>query len=276
MNKKIKKYKKELDYIKDLFVNQIKTVNVCGIYIYGSSANEDLFDESFSDIDIIVFCSNYEDVNKSIVIKELESFGFNFLEKKPTRTIDSLCDRIELYIGDFAINFDITITSKLIPDYNTLVSEAWYDSFEALMGGVYLKHINLYKNPSDYNLFNEKFLPFYNDELRFKRLDIISNRLNSYLKRINYYKVKNVNAYIDHTLKMRKYFIKFLFIYYRKYYYTPEKNIYYQLKNILNIDDSIVNFLSLSDDKSTKEQCDLINDYAYNMINRYFKERENK
>lgn len=232
----IDKYNNEInDTIKK--IKSIHNLKIDSINIYGSSVNEEMFVEGISDIDVIIMSSEFEKLNISKIIGNLNEMQIDFKEKRPVFINDNLCDRIECYIGCDAINLDITICNGLVPKRETLESDAWYDSFEALMGGVYVHSKQLYGKIPDYDLFLNKYHPFYDDELRKKRLDILANKISSYNDRIDRYLKSDSPELIDHLFKVKKFFVKFLYIYNRTYYLTPEKHTYYQLTRFLNLDE---------------------------------------
>ena len=141
------------------------------------------------------------------------------------------------------------------------------------MGGVYVNSKSLYGKIPDYDKFEKEFYPFYCDELRTKRLDILAKRIFTTNESIKQYiDDKNLNL-TDHIYKIRKHFIQFLYIYYRKYFLSPEKHTYYQLTNILNLPDEEKNIICLSKGNvfdSAREYIELSNDY----INRYNNEKK--
>lgn len=216
-------------------LNRIKSLEFSSVNVYGSAFNEEMFVSGNSDIDVIVMCDKFNNLNLSKIIDEIKSLGLNFKEKRPIIIKDSLCERIEFYIVFERIALDITICPGLIPTLESLENDAWYDGFEALMGGVYLNSKCIYGKIPDYDKFLEEYYPFYSDELREKRLNILANRITSYNERIEKYVANKSFELVDHLFKVKKFFIKFLYIYYRKYYWTPEKHSYYQLTNFLDL-----------------------------------------
>lgn len=268
----IGKYEKEIKELKD-FLLSLKNFNPDSITIYGSSINEKTFDVSNSDIDVIAMSSNFNEIDKKELLNELNDLKLDFFVKRPTVVKDALCERIEFYNCFENVNVDLTLCSPLIPSVESLKLDAWYDGFEALMGGVYLHSKTIYGEIPDYKLFLDSFYPFYNDEIRDARLATIYKRLKNYNQRIyGYYKENNIEL-IEHLIKCRKYFIKFLFIYYRTYYWTPEKHINYQLTNFLNLPEEIVNKLNFANGdfrKMTMDYLDVSEDY----LNKYVMERK--
>ena len=240
----IDEYKNELNDFKNKICN-ITSVNVKTILVYGSAYNDNTFTRGFSDIDILVMVEDFAKTNKREIINYLNALNIDFKEKRPILIKDSLCERIEFYVGYSNINLDITICGGLIPTLDSLEKDAWYDGFEALMGGVYIHSKCIYGSIVDYDEFKKNYFPFYGDELRKKRLVLISNRLKNYVIRIEQLLKNGSYDYIENIIKIRKFFVKFLFIYYRKYFWTPEKHIYFQLKEYLNLSESEIDTICL-------------------------------
>lgn len=232
------KYKKEIEMLDDIIFKNLTMLKIDAVRFYGSCTNSDLFVEGISDIDVIVFCENFEEVNRLELYEKLTGLNIDFGEKRPTFIDDILCSRIEFYIKTKKISFDITIMGRtLIPPQESLIKDAWYDSFEALMGGVYVNSIPHYGKIHDIDIFNRDYFPFYDNKVRKQRLGILAKRIRSYNARIkNYLDTKSPDI-VDHLFKVKKFFFKFMFILKKKYPLTPEKHTYYQIKNILGLDD---------------------------------------
>jgi len=264
----IEKYKKELcDMI--LKLKSIKELDIDSINVYGSAVNEKMFVDGISDIDVIVLCRNFQKFNKEKIISDLNNLMIDFAEKRPIIIKDSLCERIEFYISYNRINIDITICSGLVPTREALERDAWYDGFEALMGGVYIGSKCIYGKIPDYDDFINNYYPFYDDELREKRLTILANRLNSYNGRIRKYVENDSPELVDHLFKVKKYFIKFLYIYNKIYYWTPEKHTYYQLTEFLDLSEEekrVLCFMDRDLKKCALEYLKLSDEYL-NMYN---------
>ncbi len=255
-------YKNEIKFIKDLLLEKLDELSVAGIVAYGSITGTK-FDEFYSDIDIICFVVNYKDISFDHLFQHLDDLNINFKEKRPTRIIDAMCDRVEFCIGGHT-DIDVTLTAGLIPSERTLKQAACYDSFKALMGGVYLKGICLYGHIPDYELFKNDFIPFYSDELRKDRMLIIMGRLERYNKRVrSYLDERNTEAY-DLIYKERKLFVKLLFIYYRQYFNSPEKYIYEQICELNMLSDKskkIIGFTEGTIKDAAEKFVDLVDEF---------------
>ena len=180
-------------------------------------------------------CKDFDYLNLDLIVNEILILNLDFKEKRPTIIEDSLCKRIEFYVKYETITLDVTICPGLIPSYESLKKDVWYDSFEALMGSIYLNSKKIYGEIPDYEVFKDLYYPFYSDELRQERLNVLAVRILETNKRIKKYIENNDPELVDHLIKLRKYFVKFLYIYYRKYYLSPEKHTYFQLTKILNL-----------------------------------------
>ena len=265
----IEKYSNEINDVKEK-LSKINDFKFDSINIYGSAANEDMFVENVSDIDMIIMCKDFSNFNKQDIIRQLNEMKIDFKEKRPIVLKDSLCERIEFYIVYDRINIDITICPGLIPSRKSLERDAWYDGFEALMGGVYIGSKSIYGKIPDYDLFMSNYYPFYDDDLKIKRLDILAKRLSSYNERIRGYLKNSSPEMIDHVFKVKKFFIKFLYISNNKYFWTPEKHTYYQLTKILNLPEEEKRIICFMDGNFKSAATRFI-DYSESHIDNYNK-----
>lgn len=257
----IEQHKGEIQKTIEL-LKKIKNLSISSVNVYGSSTYEEVFVEGSSDIDIIVMCEKLG--NLDLIASEISLLNLDFKEKRPTIIEDSLCKRIEFYVKYETITLDITICSGLIPSYESLQKDVWYDSFEALMGSIYLNSKKIYGEIPDYEIFRNLYYPFYSDELRQERLNILANRILETNSRLKKYIENNNPELVDHLLKLRKYFVKFLYIYYRKYYLSPEKHTYYQLNKILNLPQEEIDIICYLDGnifKNAKNYIKMSEDY---------------
>lgn len=267
----IEEYKNEIGET----IRMLKTLRnlaISSINIYGSATCEKIFSKGYSDIDMIIMSDKFDKLNLKLIVDEISKINADFKEKKPMIVDDFLCKRIEFYLKYKKIAIDVTISPGLIPTYQSLEKNAWYDNFEAIAGGVYENSKNIYGKIPDYDKFKNEFFPFYNDDLREKRLDILANRIlstNELIKK--YIEEKDLNI-TDCIYKIRKHFIQFMFIYYRKYFLSPEKHIYYQLTNILDLSKEEKNIICFSEENIfsvAKKYVELSNHY----INNYYNEK---
>ena len=237
-------YKKELDNFISL-IDKAKIIKYDSILLYGSYVNKDLFEPGLSDIDIIIMSNNFLELNLEQICNRLINLGIDFKEKKPTIIEDNLCKRIEFYYNNPVIPIDVTMCGRLIPLKDIMIKDAWYDSIESLIGAVYLYSKTIYGQIPDYSIFLREFYPFYDNDLRDKRLDILRKRLLESNRRLELLLSKGDKNILDFIIKYRKYFLKYLYIYYKKYYISPDKHTYYQLDKYLQLSDFEKNALCL-------------------------------
>ena len=267
----IDEYKNEIErtikYLEDTPGYDFASVNV-----YGTSFSEWIFKRGFSDIDMIFMSNDFDKLDLHKIAKEIDNLNLDFKEKRPMVVDDNLCKRIEFYIKYPAIPVDITLAPALIPSIEELETNVWHDNFEALMGGVYVNSRSVYGKIPDYDRFIKDFYPFYSDDLRKKRMDILANRLsrtNEYIQML--LEEKNLDA-SDIVHKIKKHFIQFLYIYYRKYYISPDKHTYSQLGYFLNLPEEEKQIICLAKGDpyyASEAYLELANDY----LNKYKQEK---
>lgn len=245
-NKVLRKYKLELSKLISYLKNDLHDLEIKTALVYGSSTYNDVFIEGVSDIDIIAYTDKLETISPKEIIEIVKKTKINFKDKEPTIYVDHIGYRIEFYIKLPTISFDITLLPYTIPNFNKKETDASYDSLEMLIGALYENSIVLFgKRPME-DIVQKEFYPFYSESLRKKRLKVITERLEVYNERV-YLLTKNRDRnLIDHLYKTRNLFLKWLFIYKRKYPVNLSKHIDYQLKKLdLNEKETmILEFLS--------------------------------
>ncbi len=262
-NKILKKYYHEITKTCDFLKNDLLELNICSAVIYGSSTYSGMFIEGVSDIDVLAYSKELKTFLPEEVIKMIKEKNLEFKDKEPVLYIDHIGYRIEFYIQFKRISVDITLLPYEIPNFEKREIDASYDSLEMLIGAIYEKGIVLFgRQPAD-NYIAKNYFPFYNDELRRKRLDIIMNRLVLYIKRLEIYTNNRDANLIDHLYKTRNLFLKWLFIYKRKYPVNLSKHINYQLQSLQLSDKEIKTLEFLEGDifYISKEFLKLVNKY---------------
>ena len=232
------KYDISLEYIKNYL---LKKINPISIFVHGSYATKPLFNEEFSDIDIIATVDNLSEKKATELITSINSDNKNNIDKHPIYINDNVATRVEFYVEYNNIAFDITIMDNSWQERNH-INNTCYDSFEILLGIYDEYNIPLYGIVPK-KLVYSGYHGFYYENLRKKRLKVLADRLNRYVDRLdNYMQTKNDNMF-DFACRLRAFFIKYLFIYYKKYPINLNKHLSYQFKNILNLDDAEINIL---------------------------------
>ena len=231
-NKVLRKYKLELSKLISYLKNDLHDLEIKAALVYGSSTYNDVFIDGVSDIDIIAYTDKLETISPKEIIKIVKKTKINFKDKEPTIYVDHIGYRIEFYIKLPTISFDITLLPYAIPNFNKKETDASYDSLEMLIGALYENSIVLFgKRPME-DIVQKEFYPFYSESLRKKRLKVITERLEVYNERV-YLLTKNRDRNLmDHLYKTRNLFLKWLFIYKRKYPVNLSKHIDYQLKKL--------------------------------------------
>ncbi len=255
-------YKNALKDIKKYLQSDLKYLDFQAAQIYGSSTYAFGFKEGISDIDICVYTDKMGKIPDHQIVDLINKSGIDFKDKQPTIIDDYIAHRIEFYIDHPDIPFDITILRPEIPRVENVGSAASYDSIDMIIGALYQHGVPLFGEIPERKRVEKEFLPFYNDDLRKQRLDILGNRLKTYTQRVEVLTEEKDPDILDHLYKTRNHFIKWLFMYKRKYPVCLHKHLTYQFDQILklpkeeqeilffnknqNIYDSAKEFLSLS------------------------------
>lgn len=258
----LEKYKSALNDIKKYLQVDLNCLDIQAAQIYGSSTYGSGFKEGVSDIDICVYTDKMGKISDKQIVDIVNNSAQDFKDKQPTIIDDYIAHRIEFYVDHPDIPFDITILRPEIPRIENIAKTASYDSVDMIIGALYQHGIPLFGEIPEKKRVEEDFLPFYNDTLRRQRLDILGKRLATYTKRVEMLVNDRDPDILDHLYKTRNHFIKWLFMYKRKYPVCLHKHLAYQFDSILklpkkeqkilffsknqNIYDSAQDFLNLS------------------------------
>ena len=249
----------------------LKDLNFQAAQIYGSATYEHGFKDGISDIDICVYTDKMGNIPDQEIVELINKKGTDFKDKQPTIIDDYIAHRIEFYIDHPDIPFDITILRPEIPHVENIDKTASYDSVDMIIGALYQHGVPLFGEIPEKERVERDFLPFYNDNLRQKRLDILGKRLSSYTKRIEILTEEKDPDILDHLYKTRNHFIKWLFMYKRKYPVCLHKHLVYQFDKILKLpkDEQEVLFFSKNQNiyESAKDFINLSKKY-YILYNR--------
>lgn len=242
-------YSKPINFIKNYLISQ---VNPISIFIHGSFVEKIIFNNKYSDIDIIAVVDDLSENKAREIIKNINLDKYNNIDKHPIYLNDCVAKRIEFYIKEHNIVFDITILDNSWQDCD-LFGNVCYDSLEILLG-IYNRY-----NILLYGEYPRKLVHIdYQDELINRRLKILNDRLKRYTIRLDSYIESNDENMFDFAFRVRSFFIKYLFIYYRKYPINLNKHLFYQFEKILNLDCIEINILLLKKG-SLKTQIALLN-----------------
>lgn len=229
------RYSGALSDIKKYLQQDLRELEITSAQIYGSVTYEKGFIDGISDIDICVYTDKFNTMLPEAIVKIINRSNANFKDKHPMIFRDYIANRIEFYVNHPTIPFDITILAPEFPNWENLEKTASYDSLEMLVGALYQHGVSLFGEMPDKNMIEENFYPFYSDDLRLKRLNILTDRILTYTNRVETLQNRRDPDIIDHLYKTRNHFLKWLFIYLKKYPVALNKHLEYQLSDILGL-----------------------------------------
>lgn len=122
-----------------------------------------------------------------------------------------------------------------LPRSDNMERTVAHDAVDVFLGSFYQYGIPIIGEIPNKKIIDSKFFPFYNDDLRKKRLDMLIPRIQKYNKRIEILIKQRNDDILDHIYKARVYFLKWLFIYKRKYPVNLQKHLDYQLTKFLEL-----------------------------------------
>lgn len=261
-------YKNALNDIKRYLQTDLAPLDIQAAQIYGSATYPKGFIPGVSDIDICVYTNKMNTWSEDKITDLIKNSGKDFKDKNPVIIDDYIAHRIEFYVNHPTIPFDITILSPEIPRIENIDKTASYDSIDMIIGALYQHGIPLFGTIPEKERVEKEFLPFYNDKLRRQRLDILGKRLEGYTKRVKFLTQNKDPDILDHLYKTRNHFIKWLFMYKRKYPVCLHKHLKYQFDNILqlNTEEQQILFFNKNQDiyKSASEFINLSKKYYIN------------
>lgn len=231
----LSKYQNALTDVKSYLLEDLKELDIQAAQIYGSSTYGQGFKDGVSDIDICVYTDKMGTISDEKIVDIVNKSGFGFKDKQPTIIDDYIAHRIEFYIDYPDIPFDITILRPEIPRVDNIGKTSSYDSLDMLIGALYQHGVPLFGEIPEKQRVEREFLPFYGEKLRQQRMDILGKRLSSYTKRVEMLTEDRDPDILDHLYKTRNHFIKWLFMYKRKYPVCLHKHLAYQFDQILHL-----------------------------------------
>lgn len=229
-------YNEAMQYIKRYFMQDLEKLEIVSAQIFGSSTYDEGFVKGVSDIDICIFTPKmYTEKYQDIVDYIINNTTGDFIDKKPSIVVDYIAERIEFYINHPQIAIDVTVMAPELPHSDNMKETVAHDSVDMFLGAFYQHGISLIGEIPNRKKVEDEFFPFYNDKLRKKRLDMLIPRIQKYNKRIELLIEQKNYDILDHIYKSRVYFLKWLFIYKKKYPVNLHKHLDYQLTTILGL-----------------------------------------
>lgn len=223
---------------KDLAQLQIESA-----IVFGSATNNDFFNVSKSDVDIVAYSNFFSLKSIEETIEIINNKGGNFVDKEPIFLCDFISPRIEFLYKINDLTFDINIFPPYFYGFENIEFTAAHDSVDLVIGAMYENAVSLFGKTPIEKIIQNKAQPFYNDDIRLKRIEQLKNRIVKLNFSINEKIKANDMDVLKELFKSREYFLKYLFIKYRKYPIDLKNYIYYQLKNFLDMDDNSINIL---------------------------------
>lgn len=129
----LSKYNDILQYVKNLFENDLQVLEVKQVILYGSATYPGCFDEITSDIDIIALVSktdtrSLDDIVSLLANKMQNNMGY----KHPLIIRDGAGERVEFSVVFRHTVIDCTIMKSLLPDYVEWQYSAVHDSVDII------------------------------------------------------------------------------------------------------------------------------------------------
>ena len=245
----IQQNKKAFEQLTFFLKIDLKKLKIVSASVFGSAAIIDT-SEHYNDIDIIaysdIFCR--ENAKKMIsLIKDIKGF---FYDKSPIFIEDAIAPRIEFFIKFQNVKFDINIFPNKLCGIEEIETNVLHDSVDLVIGSMNKYNIVLFGKTNFESLINKEFTPFYSDNIRELRLKMLEGRIYNLIEVIEKQIINNEFGYIFYLFKMRNYFIKWLFIYYKKYPFDYSKHLKFQLTKLLALNKEDIDTILLIADNT--------------------------
>ncbi len=231
---KSQRHYEALQHCKKIFKNELRELEIREVILFGSATYPGCFDLETSDLDILA-------LTDKATLKELDHIAdaiFGRLKdtevwrKRPRVIRDGAGDRIEFSIVSRGVVLDCTIMNMLLPSAEELEYTAVHDSADVLMGAIVQEGVVISGDGSYLEKLAAQYLPFYNDTLRARRLETISDYLAPKEVRIRKMLESNDSEAIDYFFRYREVFLKWFFCFYRFYPVNLNKHLRYQLERL--------------------------------------------
>ena len=168
---------KALDFCKNFFIGSLAEHKMALVVLFGSATYPGCFSFNTSDLDILVLTDSTLDDLDTIVQTIEQKIDFSESYKKPIVIRDQIGARIEFLLPYSGIAIDCTIMSSLLPERELLMNTAVYDSSDLLMGAIIERGVVIVGDKMQLESIGSKYKPYYDDELRRKRLNTLTGYL---------------------------------------------------------------------------------------------------
>jgi hypothetical protein len=261
------KYSDTVEQLIEILQHRLGGLGIQSAIFFGSSTfGANCFTEGTSDLDICAFTDAVHPGAYGEILDEIKkNIPHTFLDKPPVILNDHIAERVEFYLEFPQINADITIMAPGLPRLDQVYETAAHDSLELLFANFYQHSIPFIGELPFEDEIKRDFIPFYSDELRSRRLNILSARIEKNNDRVLDAVSGGRDDILDSVYKSREYFLKWLFIYNRKYPLSLRKHLKYQFDDILHLGNDEVATLQFTRDESlagsANEYVDLTQQY---------------
>ena len=242
-----------LEYCREFFTKSLNEFKISLVVLFGSATYPGCFSFETSDLDILVLTDlpvdDLDDIAKAVA----ERASFDESYKKPVVIRDQVGVRIEFLLLHNGIAIDCTIMSSLLPDRESLMETAVYDSADVLMGAIVKRGIVIAGDGGKLEEIGSKYEPYYDDELRAERLKILENYLQPKVVRIKELLKDGSPEAIDYFFRYRTIFLKYIFCFLKKYPVSYHKHLDYQTSEILSLSEKDKNIFLLNSSDSWRD-----------------------
>ena len=238
------KYEETIEELKFFLLEKLGGLAINSAIFFGSSTiGEGYFREGISDIDVCAFSDRMNHDSYDAILDEIKkSLTRRTSDKSPILLRDHTADRIEFFMEFPDINIDMNIMPPGLPNIEKMSETASHDSLDLLFANFYQYGIPFIGETPLKDEINEKFLPFYDDDIRKRRLAVLTTRVQKNNERV-LSDIERGCSVFDDVYRSRSYFLKWLFIFKKTYPISLTKHLDRQLEDLLGMNREEIDIL---------------------------------
>lgn len=231
-----------IHYLKDT----LHHLQIVGAIVFGSLVRKEQTASPHSDVDIVAYSPVFtrETAQEHIIL--IQAKGGNFLDKAPLFLEDFISPRIEFFLRLGETTFDINLFPTELGGYAQRYTNVVHDSLDVVIGAMYTEARLLFGEIPFAQQIETEFLPFYSDELRKIRMELLKSRILAGIQKIKDSIDNGQEDILYQVYKTRTYLIKWMFINARKYPVDNSRYLHRQLKEVLGLREDTIQSLLLS------------------------------
>lgn len=231
------KHQEAIKFCKSFFKHELGGLEIKTLVLFGSATYPGCFNLETSDLDIVALTNRAVAENLDGIVEVVRYRLRGIIEEwvsYPHVVRDGVSNRVEFSVVYQGVVLDCKIARPVLPTCRELKYSAVYDSTDVLIGAIVRDGIVLAGDGLDLDKMSLKYLPYYDEEVRNKRLQAIKNYLAPKEAHIKDMLKNGSSKAIEYFFAYRELFLKWVFCYYRFFPVNLNKHLGYQLDQLMN------------------------------------------